>query len=165
MTTYENTSHPSRKRPSRNSVLEPLDNRSVLLFVSVNADRRQCVFDHPDAVQCLLAAWRDARDWLVTRYMVMPDHVHILCTPGRIPTPDFHRWMKYWKAKVSLSFPRPHTRPLWQRQCWDTQVRSGEDFSEKWEYIRANPVRKGLVSHPDDWPYQGTLFPFFWHDT
>jgi len=28
------------------------------------------------------------------------------------------------------------------------------NLSEKWEYIRQNPVRAGLVSVPDDWPYQ-----------
>lgn len=164
MTSSDNTPYPTRRRPSRNSVHEPLDNRTVLLFVTVNAARRQRVFDHPAAVDCLLDAWRNAKDWLVCRYMVMPDHVHLLCTPGAIPTPDFHRWMHFWKSLAARTFPLPHARPLWQRQCWDTQIRAGEHFSAKWEYIRNNPVRKGLVAHPDDWPFQGTLFPFHWHD-
>ena len=154
----------SRRRPSRNSVLERSDNQSVLLFVTVCANHRQRVFAHPSARDCLLAAWNDAQDWRIARYMVMPDHIHLLCFPGDSPIPDFHRWLKYWKAKVALSFPLPHARPLWQRQCWDTQIRQGEHFSEKWAYIRANPVRKGLVARPEDWPYQGTLHAFSWHD-
>jgi putative transposase len=162
MTPSNDTPLPSRKRPSRNSVRGNSDNRPIVLFVTVNAARRQRVFDHPAAMDCLLDAWRNAQDWLVSRYMIMPDHVHLLCVPGRIPVPDFHRWMKYWKGKASLSFPLPHSHPLWQRQCWDTQLRCGEHFSAKWEYIRANPVRKGLVAHADDWPFQGTLFPIVW---
>lgn len=92
----------------------------------------------------------------------MPDHVHLLCCPGTLPVPDFHTWMKYWKTLVARTFPVPHVRPLWQRQCWDVQIRTGENFAEKWAYIRANPVRKGLVSRADDWPYQGELFPIPW---
>ncbi|MBR4188575.1 MAG: hypothetical protein IKQ55_01275 [Kiritimatiellae bacterium] len=156
---------PSRRRPSRNSVHErPGDRRPVILFVTAVADHRQPVFAHPDAHACLLDAWRAAKDWLVCRYVIMPDHIHLLCCPGALPVPDFHRWMKYWKAKVSFSFPLPHSRPLWQRQCWDTQIRAGEHFSAKWEYLRANPVRKGLVATPNDWPYQGELFSIPWRD-
>lgn len=29
----------------------------------------------------------------------------------------------------------------------------------KWEYIRMNPVRAGLVEKPDDWPYSGLFDP------
>lgn len=28
---------------------------------------------------------------------------------------------------------------------------------EKWEYVRLNPVREGLVNTPDEWPHQGEL--------
>ncbi len=29
-------------------------------------------------------------------------------------------------------------------------------LEEKWEYIRYNPVRAGLCSDPDGYPYAGT---------
>jgi len=155
---------PSRKRPSRNSVKTDCDNRSILLFVSVNASGRQRVFDNPEAHECIVSAWREARNWLVGRYVIMPDHVHFYCSPGEMPVPDFHKWMKYWKSLVALSFPVAHARPLWQRQCWDVQLRTGENFLEKWNYIRMNPVRKGLADCADDWPYQGEVNVLSWHD-
>lgn len=43
----------------------------------------------------------------------------------------------------------------WQTDCWDTQMRSGEHYREKWEYVRHNPVRAGFVQRPEDWPWQG----------
>ena len=155
---------PVRHRPSLNSVHTGNDNRATILFVSVNANKRQRVFDNPSAVSCILSAWNDAKDWLVGRYVIMPDHVHFCCAPSRWPIPDFHKWMKYWKAKVALSFPTEHVHPLWQRQCWDTQLRQGESFEEKCRYMLNNPVRKGLVANAEDWPYQGTLNVFTWHD-
>src|SRR5215469_8494967 len=34
---------------------------------------------------------------------------------------------------------------------WDTQIRTGNQYDEKWLYIRQNPVRRGLVKVADDW--------------
>ena len=155
---------PIRHCPSRNSIHVGDDNRATILFVSVNATKRQRVFDNPAAVSCILSAWNDAKDWLVGRYVIMPDHVHFCCAPAKWPIPDFHKWMTFWKTKVALSFPTEHVRPLWQRQCWDTQLRQGESFEEKCRYMVNNPVRKGLVSKAEDWPYQGVLNVFDWHE-
>ena len=58
----------------------------------------------------------------------------------------------------------PRNPPLWQRDCWDRQLRTGESYTQKWEYVRNNPVRKGLVACADDWPYQGELNVLEWHE-
>jgi len=50
----------------------------------------------------------------------------------------------------------------WQSDCWDTQIRSGEHYHEKWDYVRLNPVRRNLVSTPEDWPWQGVLGTIEW---
>ena len=34
---------------------------------------------------------------------------------------------------------------------------TAESYDDKWEYVRLNPVRHGLVVRPGDWPYQGEL--------
>ena len=54
--------------------------------------------------------------------------------------------------------------PLFQHNCWDRQLRSGESHSQKWNYVRNNPVRKGLVANVEDWPYQGELNVLQWHE-
>ena len=155
---------PVRHRPSRNSVLVRSDNRPVVLFVTVVANGRQRVFDDPAAVSCILSAWDEVRDWIVGRYVVMPDHIHFSCAPGDPSIPDFHRWMRKWKSLVARTFPVPHATPLWQRNCWDVQLRNGESYAAKWHYIVENPVRKGLVASPADWPYQGELNVLEWYD-
>ena len=60
--------------------------------------------------------------------------------------------------------PPVRNPPLFQRDCWDRQLRSGESYNEKWQYVRNNPVRKGLVAQADDWPYQGVITPLVWHE-
>jgi len=156
--------YPSRKCPSKNSVVVPYDNRPIILFVSVNANGRQPVFDNDAAVACILSAWQAADNWLVGRYVVMPDHLHFFCAPAKSPVPDFQAWMTYWKRLVARTFPVAHETPLWQRECWDVQMRSADGYREKWNYIRNNPVRKGLVADVDEWKFQGFVNVLSWHD-
>jgi len=33
----------------------------------------------------------------------------------------------------------------------------GMHYDEKWEYVRQNPVRAGLVAESDDWPHRGEM--------
>jgi REP element-mobilizing transposase RayT len=54
--------------------------------------------------------------------------------------------------------------PLWEQDCWDTQLRRGENYSAKWEYVRRNPVRAGLCARPEEWPFQGEMKVLRWHD-
>ena len=36
-------------------------------------------------------------------------------------------------------------------------LRGDESYAEKWNYVRDNPVRAGLVRTADEWPYQGEI--------
>jgi putative transposase len=47
--------------------------------------------------------------------------------------------------------------PLWQPEFFDRVLRSSESYEEKWEYVRDNSVRAGLVEMADQWKYQGEL--------
>lgn len=91
----------------------------------------------------------------------MPDHIHFFCCPSNLETP-YRNWRNFWRNQVTRVWPNRDEKPVWQKDDWDTQIRNGAGFTEKWNYIRHNPVRKGLVSHPDEWPYQGEVYPFVW---
>ena len=67
-------------------------------------------------------------------------------------------------AENGILAPSIAHNTIFQRDQWDTQLRAGDSYAIKWEYIRNNPVRKGLVVHADDWPYQGELNILRWHD-
>jgi putative transposase len=87
----------------------------------------------------------------VGRYVIMPDHVHLFVSGSQ----DFllTQWVRLLKrnlSKVILS-PQPH----WQKGFFDHLIRHRESYSEKWEYVRQNPVRAGLVARYEDWRWQG----------
>jgi putative transposase len=96
------------------------------------------------------------------RYVVMPDHVHLFCAPADLNPMPLNSWVKFWKSHVARRWLRMEDAPIWQRHFWDTQLRRGENYNQKWEYVVQNPVRAGLVDQPDDWPYQGELSVLPW---
>ena len=36
-------------------------------------------------------------------------------------------------------------------------LRNDESMAQKWDYIKENPVRAGLVADSADWSYQGEI--------
>ena len=46
---------------------------------------------------------------------------------------------------------------IWERGFFDHVIRNEESYARKWEYVRQNPVRAGLVKFTEDWPYQGEV--------
>jgi len=41
---------------------------------------------------------------------------------------------------------------------FDRLLRTSESIHDKWNYIRENPVRAGLVQHWKQWPYRNGFF-------
>ena len=65
------------------------------------------------------------------------------------------KW-KEWTAKRILK-SNGAVAPIWQPEFFDHILRSDESRAEKWAYVRANPVRAGLVTRAEDWPYAGAV--------
>jgi len=96
---------------------------------------------------------RARRRFLLTGYIFMPDHWHALLYPG--PEDTLPRLMN--SVKVA-SWQRINRRrnaqgELWQPRYFDRAMRTVKEYHETLEYIHLNPVRKGLVRHPEDWPW------------
>ncbi|MGJ8652148.1 MAG: REP-associated tyrosine transposase [Opitutaceae bacterium] len=154
---------PMRKSPAKAPIVD-IENRSNLIFITVCTKDRAHILANEDAHRILQRAWRDADAFHVGRYIILPDHIHLFCAPAEFPVRPIPAWVKYWKALATRLWPTPEQQPLWQKSCWDRQLRSGESYSEKWNYVSNNPVRHKLVSHTTDWPYQGELTQLSWHD-
>ena len=77
-----------------------------------------------------------------------------------LPPTQLSDWIAYWKRLVAFE----HGGSFWQKNFWDTQLRQGDSYAAKWEYVRSNPVRAGLADKPEDWAYQGELNVLRWHN-
>jgi REP element-mobilizing transposase RayT len=49
------------------------------------------------------------------------------------------------------------TSAIWQPGFFDHVMRDSESYASKWQYVRDNPLRAGLVERSEDWPYQGEI--------
>ena len=89
------------------------------------------------------------------RYVIMPDHLHFFIRGDQ----NFvlGDWVKGLKRAMSEAFPKEQPRSLWQPGFFDHLMRNDESYAQKWEYVRENPVRAGLVKVTEDWPYQGEI--------
>jgi REP element-mobilizing transposase RayT len=87
------------------------------------------------------------------RYVIMPDHVHCFI---RI-APQLKIGTTIRLLKRSMSAGTGVALPHWQPGFFDHVLRHRESYSEKWNYVWQNPVRAGLVDHPEDWPFQGEV--------
>jgi REP element-mobilizing transposase RayT len=88
--------------------------------------------------------------------VVMPDHVHLLLSPKRdpqgwpYPLVDILQCMKGTTAhRINKLLHRGG--PVWQEESFDHILRSDESLAAKCEYIRQNPVRRGLVPRAEDY--------------
>jgi len=162
MSDPESAARPYRRHPVHQPVLES-GNRAVIVFVTVCTKNRIPVLANHGMHRSIIQAWGLAGHWLVGRYVVLPDHIHLFCAPGICPASPLLNWVRHWKSRVAKS-TGAGADSLWEKNFWDTQLRQHDSYSAKWEYVRNNPVRHRLVSQPEDWPYQGESNVLCWHD-
>jgi REP element-mobilizing transposase RayT/mono/diheme cytochrome c family protein len=94
-----------------------------------------------------LAEFRnDNAIWYAHLICLMPDHLHALISfPYEQPMRQIiANWKRFLATKLKTD---------WQRDFFDHRLRRDESFTEKSDYIRANPVRAGLVNRSEEWPY------------
>jgi putative transposase len=151
--------YPHRRRPIHLPVIGGYG-RSVIIFLTICTKDRQPLLANPTTHRSLDRTWTQAQHWRVGRYVIMPDHIHLFCAPGTNPPWPLQSWVAYWKRQAAYFTGGT----FWQKNFWDTQLRGTESYDRKWDYVRNNPVRAGLVSYPGDWPYQGELNSLRWHD-
>ena len=134
----------------------------IIVFLTVCTKDRKNILATDEVHEHLIGAWKEAGSWLVGRYVIMPDHVHLFCAPADLRPKALLQWVSFWKSRSAQHWPQPNDAPIWQRHFWDTQLRRGDNYSEKWEYILQNPVRAGLVARAEDWPFASTIHELRW---
>ena len=147
--------HKHLKRLSRVCVKDPV------YFITSTTLKRQRILANDSIAAILVREFEDARArhrWAIGSYVVMPDHVHFFCMPGPQAVP-LSRFMGSWKEWTAKAIKRELQLAgnVWQREFFDHVLRSDESYSEKWNYVRENPVRAGLVPRPEDWKYHGSI--------
>lgn len=126
-----------------------------LYFVTLCAKDRRKVLANGAAQFAMIAYGKNgaSRGFALGRYVIMPDHIHLFVR-GTLEF-ELGKWISGLKRVVAAAVSGG--RGIWQRGFFDHVIRNSESYSEKWEYVRLNPVRAGLVANPDEWPFQGEI--------
>jgi REP element-mobilizing transposase RayT len=128
-----------------------------LFFVTACLLHRRPFLSLPTAHEAFVEYARLAKtfDIAVGRYVLMPDHVHLFVCGNR----EFvlSEWMKGLKRAISNRFRAATSCFRWQPGFFDRLLRNEESFGQIWNYVRENPVRAGLVTRAEDWPYAGEI--------
>jgi len=154
---------PERKHPAHFAPVEK-HNRSIIIFLTVCAKDRKRIFSSDKFHDIIKDAWKENPEWVVGNYVIMPDHVHLFCAPSTAYPMSLKKWIIKWKSCCSRNWLDRSFKDIWQRGYWDRQLRKADSYQEKSDYIRMNPVRKGLVALPEEWPFHGTMSNLLWTD-
>jgi REP-associated tyrosine transposase len=88
---------------------------------------------------------------IVYGFAVMPEHVNFLVREpekGRLA-----QALQSPKQSIARKLALRATEPFWQARYYDFNVWSERKSTEKLRYIHRNPVTRGLVDRPEDWPW------------
>jgi len=132
-----------------------------IYFMTTCTFRRRAILATNEIAAILTNEWRNAHDrhgWAIGRYVIMPDHVHFFCR-AELDAKSLPIFMQKWKQWSSKRMARELkvVGRVWQEEFFDHVLRSCESYSQKWDYVKENPVRAGLVKKSDDWPFQGEI--------
>jgi putative transposase len=146
--------------------MSKLDHRTApgsSYFVTTRCAQGRNVFQIPEVAHILIAAilhYRDTNAYLLHEFVVMPNHLHLLLTPG--PTTSLEKAVQLIKggSSIQISKHRGHKMEIWQQGFHDWTIRDLDDGQIKAEYIRMNPVRARLVEKSEEWPFSSATAEF-----
>jgi putative transposase len=138
-------------------------------FFTVVTHRRQPILVKPESRTILRQVIGDVRrqyPFTIDAWVLLPDHLHCIWS---LPEGDFDyssRWglikagftkrakpIMHREEWVSDSKRKHRESTVWQRRFWEHQIRDETDFQRHVDYIHFNPVKHGLVSQVNAWPY------------
>src|ERR1700674_1513314 len=132
-----------------------------IYFITTCTLTRRPILASKEVAKILIDEWRSAHDrhgWAIGRYVIMPDHVHFFCS-AESDAKTLPAFMQMWKQWTSKRMARAlnFNGNVWQAEFFDHVLRSSESHSQKWNYVKENAVRAGLVVSADDWQWHGEI--------
>ena len=95
--------------------------------------------------------YRDQHSYLLHSFVLMPEHFHLLLTPGA--DISLERAVQFVKGGSARRISQALTfrLPVWQRGFTDHRIRDSQDYRAHVQYIEENPVKEGLLERPEEY--------------
>ena len=130
--------------------LAPQETRTYLV-TAVTAQRHSLfqVTATAELLQQTILDYRSQGRFLLHAFVIMPDHFHALITPA--PDVSLEKAMQFIKG--GFSFRLKSKADVWMRSFNESQIMTKTKFMNCVRYIEENPVRRGLASTPQAYPF------------
>jgi putative transposase len=125
-------------------------------FVTTDTWQKHPLFKNAVLASILVEQIVNCRDrgfYKLHAFVVMPDHLHVLLTPGETTTIEKAMQMIKGGSAHRIGVEKPQTFPIWHAGFHDRWMRNAEEFRGSKRYIEQNPVDARLVEKPEDYAY------------
>jgi REP element-mobilizing transposase RayT len=130
-------------------------------FLTTSVHGRRRIFSSDCRAQIILDTIRwlgDTGRFAADAAVVMPDHLHLV---GQLRKSSLEQVMHTLKSYTAHRLASSGVEvPIWQDGYHDHILRNEENYRIRLTYILQNPVRAGLVTRVDDYPF--TILPSWW---
>jgi len=100
-----------------------------------------------------LVECRDRGYYKLHAFVLMPDHFHILLTPGADTTLEKAIQMIKGGSAHRIRHELAFRWPVWQLGFHDRWLRDAEEYHTRMNYILGNPVKTRLAVNPGDYAW------------
>jgi putative transposase len=130
--------------------LAPQETRTYLV-TAVTAQRRRLfqVTGTAELLERTILDYHAQGKFLLHAFVIMPDHFHALITPAA--DVSLEKSMQFIQG--GFSFRLKSKLDVWMRSFNESQISTGEKFVSCARYIEDNPVRRGIVTTPEAYPF------------
>lgn len=125
-------------------------------FITAPTAEHKSLFQVTKNAELLIKVLREyeaQRRFLLHSFVIMPDHIHLLITPSR--DNSLEKCLQFIKGGYSFRLKKElgFNGEVWQRGFTDHRIRDAGDFAIHRNYIVQNPVRRGLCTKPEEYPF------------
>lgn len=151
------------EKPSRRQIRLPAaanqePGSSWLVTIGIK-DRSAKTFSNPDLAKAVVNTIRNrcgSFRLTLDALCLMPDHLHLVV---QLQGADLIAVIGDVKSSTTRTWwSHGGFGPLWQRSFHDRGLRTAEDHEAAIKYVVENPVRGGIVTEWEDYPFTGGAF-------
>lgn len=101
----------------------------------------------------VIDARRAEHGFLLTAWVFLPDHWHAIIGVRYPKTISLILESIKVSSTRQINTRRKESGRLWQSRFFDRALRTVKEYNEAIQYIHRNPVERGLVARPGEWPW------------
>ena len=106
-----------------------------------------------DILARVIEARRREHGFLLTAWVFLPDHWHAILAVRYPKTIALVVESIKVSSTRQINTGQKGSGRLWQGRFFDRALRTVREYNETVGYIHWNPVRRGLVKHPEEWKW------------